>query len=579
MQQAMSTGGINMTELKQQFEVHSILHEIDRDLLLEYNRQIAKEIRLSGSEEELRAFHYIKEQLEDFGLTTELTFNKAYISIPVRAELKVGGISFAAITHSMSAQAEQLSTLLRFIELKDSDQSIWANQVTGHAVIVHGLANVPTIYRLQQLGAVAVIFINSGAYTHEMIVSSVWGNPTPKDDGYPSIPILSVNHSDGEQIKSLIAAEEREDVEITLTAEVRTDWVNIPTLIAEIKGTEEPESFVLFSGHVDSWHYGAMDNGSANAVMVETARVLSLHRNTLRRSVRFAFWSGHSHGRYAGSALYSDLHWEDLHENGVLHINIDSVGAKGASQLGAANTMAETRTLCADAIRIVTDEPFRGSPFGRSGDQSFWGAGLPSAFMGLSYQPEGWFGWWWHTTEDTLDKIDGDYLARDCKVYVAAVHNAASAPIIPIDQRQSIRTLSERIGYYRELIGDKLDLSRLTSRVQQLQNATDHFYNRIGSSNLPDASVRDANRTILSLSRWLVPINYVRGSRYDHDAAGSHSLVPALSDIELLATAEVGSEAFFRSQTSLTRQVNRIGYEIKQAVRLVVEAEKNLVWN
>lgn len=568
-----------MTELKQQSEVHSILHEIDRDFLLEYNRQIAKEIRLSGSEEELRAFHYIKEQLEDFGLTTELTFDKAYISIPVSAELKVGGISFAAITHSMSAQAEQLSTLLRFIELKDSDQTDWANQVTGQAVVVHGLANGPTIYRLQQLGAVAVIFINSGAYTHEMIVSSVWGNPTPEDDGYPSIPVLSVNHSDGEQIKSLIAAEERENVEITLTAEVRTDWVNIPTLIAEIKGTEEPESFVLFSGHVDSWHYGAMDNGSANAVIVETARVLSLHRNTLRRSVRFAFWSGHSHGRYAGSALYSDLHWEDLHENGVLHINIDSVGAKGASQLGAANTMAETRTLCANAIRTVTDEPFRGSPFGRSGDQSFWGAGLPSAFMGLSYQPEGWFGWWWHTTEDTLDKIDGDYLARDCKVYAAAVHNAASSPIIPLDQRQAIRTLSERVGYYTELIGDKLDLSRLTSRIQQLQNATDHFYDRIGSTSLPDASVTEANRTILSLSRWLVPINYVRGSRYDHDAAGSHSLVPALSDIELLATAEVGSEAFFRLQTSLIRQVNRIGYEIKQAVRLVVEAEKNLVLN
>ncbi|UPK46680.1 M28 family peptidase [Paenibacillus pabuli] len=567
-----------MAELQQQqLEVDSILHEIDRDLLLEYNRQIAKEIRLSGSEEELRAFHYIKEQLEDFGLTTDLTFNKAYISIPVRAELKVGGISFAAITHSMSARAEQLSTLVRFIELKDSDHTEWANQVTGHAVIVHGLANGPTIYRLQQLGAAAVIFINSGEYTHEMIVSSVWGNPTPVDDGYPSIPVLSVNHSDGEQIKSLITTGDGETLAIILTAEVRTGWVNIPTLVAEIEGKEEPESFVLFSGHVDSWHYGAMDNGSANSVMVETARVLSLHRDTLRRSVRFAFWSGHSHGRYAGSALYSDLHWEDLHENGVLHINIDSVGARGAGHLGAANTMAETRTLCAEAIRIVTDEPFRGSPFGRSGDQSFWGAGLPSAFMGLSYQPEGWFGWWWHTTEDTLDKIDGDNLARDCKVYAAAVYQVASSPIIPIDQRQAIRALSERIGYYTETVGDKLDLSHLTSRVQQLQNATDHFYDQIGSSSLPDASVTEVNRTIVSLSRWLVPINYVRGSRYDHDAAGGHSLVPALSDIELLAEAEVGSEAFFRLKTSLLRQVNRIGYEIKQAQRLVSEAEKKLV--
>ncbi|WFR61432.1 M28 family peptidase [Paenibacillus amylolyticus] len=361
-----------MVKLQQQTEQNVVLHEIDRDLLLEYNTEIAKEIRLSGSEEELRAFRYIQEQLESFGLTTELTFNEAYISIPLRAELRVGGISFAAITHSMSAQTEQLNTELRFLDLEQKDRNPKEDQQINSAVIVHGLANWATIHRLQQRGAKAIIFINSGAYTHEMIVSSVWGNPTPEDDGYPVIPVLSVNKADGEQMKSLISTHD-DTVDVTLHAEVRTGWVKIPTLIAEIQGTVERESFVLFSGHVDSWHYGAMDNGSANAVMVEVARVLSLHRHSLRRSVRFAFWSGHSHGRYAGSALYSDLHWEDLHENGVLHINIDSVGAKGASNLAAANTMAETKGLCEQAIRIVTDEPFRGSPFGRSGDQSFWG--------------------------------------------------------------------------------------------------------------------------------------------------------------------------------------------------------------
>ncbi|WP_340016972.1 M28 family peptidase [Paenibacillus sp. FSL K6-1318] len=565
-----------MAELQQQTELNVVLHEINRDLLLEYNKEIAKEIRLSGSEEELRAFRYIQEQLESFGLTTELTFNEAYISIPIRAELRVGDISFRAITHSMSAQAEQLNTELRFLDLEQEDQNSREGQRINSAVIVHGLANWTTIHRLQQQGASAIIFINSGAYTHEMIVSSVWGNPTPADDGYPAIPVFSVNKADGERIKSLISTRDGGSVEVTLHAEVKTGWVKIPTLIAEIQGTVEPESFILFSGHVDSWHYGAMDNGSANAVMVEVARVLSLHRHSLRRSVRFAFWSGHSHGRYAGSALYSDLHWEELHENGVLHINIDSVGAKGASNLAAANTMAETKELCEQAIRVVTDEAFLGSPFGRSGDQSFWGAGLPSAFMGLSYQPEGWFGWWWHTTEDTLDKIDGDVLARDCKVYAAAVYHAASSPIIPIDQRPAVQTLSDRIGYYAELAGEHIDFSHITSRVQHLQAITDRFYGRVERGSLPDTSVSEVNRTILALSRWLVPINYVQGSRYDHDLAGSHLLVPALAEAEQLAAATVDSEVFYRLRTSLVRQVNRIGYEIKQAILLVTESERHV---
>ncbi|TDL68755.1 M28 family peptidase [Paenibacillus amylolyticus] len=565
-----------MAELQQQTELNLVLHEINRDLLLEYNKEIAKEIRLSGSEEELRAFRYIQEQLESFGLTTELTFNEAYISIPLRAELWVGGSSFKAITHSMSAQVEQLNTELRFLDLEQVDENFKEGQRINSAVIVHGLANWTTIHRLQQQGVKAIIFINSGAYTHEMIVSSVWGNPTPEDDGYPAIPVLSVNKADGEQIKSLISVCDGDSVEVTLHAEVRTGWVKIPTLIAEIRGTVEPESFILFSGHVDSWHYGAMDNGSANAVMVEVARVLSLHRHSLRRSVRFAFWSGHSHGRYAGSALYSDLHWEDLQENGVLHINIDSVGAKGASDLAAANTMAETKGLCEQAIRTVTYEPFRGSPFGRSGDQSFWGAGLPSAFMGLSYQPQGWFGWWWHTTEDTLDKIDRDVLARDCKVYAAAVYHAASSPIIPIDQRSAVQTLSDRIGYYAELAGEHIDFSHITSRVQHLQAVTDRFYERVERGSLPNTSVREVNRTILALSRWLVPINYVQGSRYDHDLTGSHVLVPALAEAEQLAAATEGSEAFYRLRTSLVRQVNRIGYEIKQAILLVAESERHV---
>ena len=108
-------------------------------------------------------------------------------------------------------------------------------------------------------------------------------------------------------------------------------WRMTPLLIGEIPGTEEADDFVLLSGHHCSWYLGAMDNGSANATMLEVARALARHRDRLRRSVRFAFWPGHTQGRYSGSTWYFDTFWEDLHDNCVLHVNVDSTGARGAS--------------------------------------------------------------------------------------------------------------------------------------------------------------------------------------------------------------------------------------------------------
>lgn len=554
-------------ERARQAALETILGSIDAGCLTVYNENVAKEIRLSGSAEELRAFEYIRDTLEGFGLEPKLEFHDAFISLPGHAELIVGSVAYDAITHAMSASTARLDVPLQYVDA----QAIGDHEFNGGAAVVHGLANWTVLDRLQQQGASAAIFINNGTYTHEMIVSAVWGNPASLEDRYPVIPVLSVNRTDGERIKAQLESGNDGIVHAVIQTEVTTGWLPIPTLTAEIRGQAEPEQFILFSGHVDSWHYGAMDNGSANAVMLETARVLSLYRERLRRSVRLAFWSGHSHGRYAGSALYSDLHWEELYENGVLHVNIDSVGAVGAVSLGAANTMAETRSLCADAVRVVTDEPFRGSPFGRAGDQSFWGVGLPSVFMGLSYQPDGWFGWWWHTTEDTLDKLAPAHLVRDCKVYAAAIYHAASAPIVPIDQREAVHALQDRVNAYAKLAGEHLDFGRIELRLRQLDQTVDAFYRLVASVSpgLSEPGLRVANRVVLGLSRILVPLNYVRGSVYGHDPAISQPLVPALADAELLAASTPGSDVYYRLRTGLVREMNRFGHELKRAEHLV----------
>ncbi len=57
------------------------------------------------------------------------------------------------------------------------------------------------------------------------------------------------------------------------------------------------------------WYEGAW-RSRGHGTRPFALRVLLPERGNLRCSLRLAFWSGHSHGRYAGSTWYADNFWE-----------------------------------------------------------------------------------------------------------------------------------------------------------------------------------------------------------------------------------------------------------------------------
>ncbi|MEH7482313.1 M28 family metallopeptidase [Neobacillus drentensis] len=571
-----------------------LIQEVNQEILMEYTENVASEIRLSGTEEELRAFYYVKAKLEEFGLATELTLNDAYISLPGQAELKVNGQSIPAITHSMAVSTDETGLEGEIVYL---GKSVFADfeksPVSGKIALMDGLAIPGAVLSTQQAGAKAIIFINA-EYTHEMIVSPVWGNPTP--DSYkdlPVIPVVSVNFHDGQKIKEIV--KNKAECRGWLKSKVDTKWMKIPTLTADIPVNSDQDHYVLFSGHIDSWHYGVMDNGTANATMLEVARILAKNKSNLRRSLKLAFWSGHSHGRYAGSALYCDEHWEDLHEKCVLHINIDSVGGKGATILTEANCMAETRDMAKRSIKELTGDDFEGSRFGRAGDQSFWGAGVPSLFMGLSEQPQsnnpaseafsqlfgagkaGGFGWWWHTTEDTLDKISPENLARDCQIYLSIVYEACSTEVLPVNQLAAVEELETFIKDYQRKTNGHLNFSVTVHRIEELKKILTEFGSLVESA-LSNKQITQVNKTFKDLSKILVTLNYVKGDRFQHDAALKQHPIPLLANCEKLADIEVGSHEYHLVLTELKRNLNKVNYSFLEAIRTVkyaVEQMKN----
>jgi Peptidase family M28/PA domain len=560
--------------------VDRLLEQVSQKKLMEFTENIASEVRLSGSEEEWRAFLYAKEKLEEFGLTTNLYKKKAFISLPLSAELKVGGTSFPAITHSMapSTKGEGLNGELLYIGT-GSDKDYSSHDVRGKIVLLDGLAIPGAVKKAEEHGVNGIVFINA-EYTHEMIVSTVWGNPTPeKKDQYPAIPVVSVNYSDGLKIKQQLG--DSNAVPIWFKTKVDTGWRDIPTLEAEKEG--ESEDFVLFSGHIDSWHLGTMDNGTANATMLEVARVLSAEK--LNRTLKIVFWSGHSHGRYAGSALYCDEHWEELYDSCVLHVNIDSVGGKDSVVLSEGNGMAETKELAREVIGKQTGEIYEGSRFGRAGDQSFWGPGVPSLLMGLSEQVPattpaseafsrlfgggkgGGFGWWWHTTEDTLDKINPELLERDCRIYLSIIHQACTSKLLPLDQRKAVEELLEHLLKYQLEAPQFNGLVQAIKKVTSLKEIVDKVYSEIETAEMTERKTAEINKWMHSLSKGLVRLNYVGKDEFDHDPAAGQVPIPLLADIWKLKEVSNDPEDSYLYETVIVRNLNKVNFILNELVK------------
>lgn len=87
----------------------------------------------------------------------------------------------------------------------------------------------------------------------------------------------------------------------------------VNNVIAEIRGRELPDEWILIGAHLDSWDYGtgAQDNGTGSAMVLDVARAIASAGKAPRRSIRFALWGGEEQG-LLGSYAYTQSHLNEL---------------------------------------------------------------------------------------------------------------------------------------------------------------------------------------------------------------------------------------------------------------------------
>ena len=477
----------------------------------------------------------------------------------------------APLVHVPATFSASINTL--FVKSQDIEASNEDN-IRGKIVISEGFSFPGKILEFEQKGALGVIAINPGADSHWGICSSIWGTPDLDDlPRMPTIPVAAVNNPDGQKLLEIAKA----GGDVTLNTEMEQGWYESLVPVVTIPGSDEPEKFVLLHGHYDSWDVGVGDNATGDAAMLEIARVLWANKGDLKRSVRIAWWPGHSTGRYAGSSWYADTFALDLDENCVAQVNCDSPGCRWATEFRDVSWMKEAEAYCQKTIKEVTGLDSHGERPHRAGDYAFNNIGLSSFFMLSSTMPEqlrkekdyyavGGCGGniAWHTEHDLIEIADRDILLRDIKVYLAAVMGVANAEILPFDWRAQVSEFTETIDAYQKAAGVLADLGLAADAASELMAALDAFYGAVEGGTL---AAKDANEVIQRLARILVPVNHTNQPRFRHDPALPVQPLPAIAVAQELT--EHGPETLGFAQTQMVRGTNRVAAALRDGARLV----------
>lgn len=527
--------------------------------------------KLPGSPEEAVACAIITRELTASGIAHEVHEFDAFIGWPTRSAVTLLGDAPQAIAATGVGMAA--GTPPDGIVAPLADLAAGAD-VAGRIAVIDGLPRYDAAMQAQRAGALGVIAVSHGPERHYVQASPIWGAPTgPAEMALlPAIPLVQVAQADGALLRAAGAP-------VRLVAEARREWRRVRMPVAEIPGTSP--HFVLLGAHYCTWGAGATDNLAAVAMLLELARLFAAGKRP-RHGLRFAWWTGHEQGGYAGSSWYADHHWAELHENAIAYVNVDIVGVQGGTTKALRNTTAELHDFAAGVLE-ATVGPLPASEAGfvahalrrldkyvpptrsaRNSDQSFSGIGLSgtqvSAFLPAAspeHMPGSGLAWWWQTEEDTADRCDPAVLAVDTLIHHNLLSALTAAEVLPLDFARTADDVLASLREYAEAAPGLEETPWLQGLAETLRTAA------VALAARPVADAARRNLLLLRVARLLNPVLHHARSAYDYDLGRGSRMLPGLAPA--LGLARLDPDAARMARTGLRRAANRIAHALKDA--------------
>ncbi len=555
--------------------------------------------RAAGSDNGRRMAEYSRDAMIAAGVAdTAVHELPAIVSFPEHAEFRVREPSEIAIQantlgHSLETASGGLSGELVYVG-SGAFEDYEGKDVRGKIILTE-LSYSPARHEKQRIaglkGAIGAVMMNWGPPGNEAVpfgsVKPVWGNPTPEnyEDEMPTLPCIGIARAAGLKLKAMCAAG---PVRVWLRTHVENGWRPVQITVGEVAldSSPEHEDFVMVGGHQDSWPgEAATDNAAGNACMIELARVFSKHRSELRRGLLFGFWTAHETGTMAGSAWYADRHWDRLRDNAVAYLQIDQPACIGTTTRWSTHSAAELKTFHQTVEKSLLDG--RDTVWHRvakNGDSSFLGLGIPM-FHGegsftdkeLKESALATLGWWHHSVENRLDKLDWDWMQVHIRIYAAYLWELCTAPVLPFSYRPVAAQITERLDAL-EKDGRAVNLAATIKRARAFAKAADMFdesadlwRRKFETGDGDDDAARVINRAMKRLSRLLVPLQSTAIGTYGHDPYGytpQTTMIPCLYDIPRLAGLKEGEERWML-ETKLVRDRNRVTDTLGDAIAII----------
>ena len=228
----------------------------------------------------------------------------------------------------------------------------------------------------------------------------------------------------------------------------------------------------------------------------------------------------------------------------------------------------------------------------KTGDCSFFGLGVPMlAGQGAFTEEElkrtalATLGWWHHSIENTIDKLDWDEMQLHLRVYAGWLWELCTAPVLPFEFVSVADQFIERLaalapaGGTIGLPGALARAEAFKAAAQRLEAAAGEWRARYAQGGVTDEGPAEVlNACLKRLSRMLVPLASTAKGTYGHDPYGytpQGSMIPSLYDVPRLGRLPDGEERWML-EVQLVRDRNRIADVLGDCCGLVEDTLRRL---
>lgn len=266
------------------------------------------------------------------------------------------------------------------------------------------------------------------------------------------LPMVLVAREDGERVARLLASGHPVWADVAIPNQIGGP-IKAANVIAEIKGAEKSDEFVIVGAHLDSWELGtgALDDGCNTALVIDALRAIKASGLKPRRSIRFILFSGEEEG-LMGSRAYAVSHRQELDRAAGVIIYDAGSGKTTGFVLGGRNDVLDTaKTLLAPLNQFEVRELKLDMEWG-SDHFDFMLEGVPTF---LADQEEANYLANYHAVSDTYDKVDFPQLKK----------HVAEASVLAFE----LANLPEKIG--RRLTRNQIEQSLRATHGDEMLKA------------------------------------------------------------------------------------------------------------